>query len=597
MATDAPRTGILVCEILRREVEEALAAENLSDVEVTTFPCECGGPGQLGEISGAIVPAAARRYDTLLVLACDAGAAGDRQPATAGTPAHVVVLEGGFSLFLPSATIRHFQARGAHLVTPGWLVNWRAQLAAWGFDRQSGREFFAESCGKLLLLDTGITGSAVERMGEMAAYLDRPFEVVPVGLDMLRLSLVRHVRPHPPKSHGGRLLPAEELLSADNAMVFDMMSRLASLDSEECVVRNIFDLFAMFCAPGLQCYLPFRDGRPEAPIAHPQRIAVPADAIKRLSALDEAYAWPESGAGFMVRIHREQQLLGALLVDDIPLPERREDYLNMTFVILPVLALAIANARNAELKRERSLQLKAANEELDSFAYAVSHDLRAPLRAMNGFSQALIEDYGEALAGEARQYLEQIILASRSMGSLIDGLLTLSRSTRGDLNCVPVDLSAMVSRIRTDLERAEPERRVEWEVAAGMRAGGDSRMLEVVLRNLLGNAWKYTAGTPAPHIRVYAEERDGSRCFCVADNGAGFDMRHAARLFKPFQRLHRQDEFPGIGIGLATVQRIIHRHGGEICAEAEPGKGALFRFSLAASGVPSRTSSLPGGAP
>lgn len=588
MTTETPRTGILVCEVLRREVEAALAAENLPGVEVTTFPCECGAPRPQREISDSIVPAIAGRFDTLLVLACDVGAAGNRQSVAAGTPGNVVVLEGGFSLFLPGATIRHFQTRGAHLVTPGWLDNWQARLAAWGFDRQSAREFFSESCDKLLLLDTGVTVSAVGRMGEMAAYLDRPFEIVPVGLDMLRLLLVRHVRPHPPENHRKRL-SAEELLSADNAMVFDMMSRLASLDTEECVVRNIFDLFTMFCAPGLQCYLPFHDGHPGAPIACPRGTTCPADVIERLSALGEAYAWSESGAGFMVRIHREQQLLGAILVDDIPLPERREDYLNMTFVILPVLALAIANARNAELKRERSLQLKAANAELDAFAYAVSHDLRAPLRAMNGFSQALIEDCGETLTGEAREYLEQIILASRSMGSLIDGLLSLSRSTRGDLNFEPVDLSAMASRIRNDLERAEPERRMAWEVAMEMRAYGDARMLEVVLRNLIGNAWKYTAGTPAPRIRIYSEERNGSRCFCVADNGAGFDMRHAARLFKPFQRLHRQDEFPGIGIGLATVQRIIHRHGGEICAEAEPGKGAVFRFSLVASGVPSRS--------
>jgi PAS domain S-box-containing protein len=240
---------------------------------------------------------------------------------------------------------------------------------------------------------------------------------------------------------------------------------------------------------------------------------------------------------------------------------------------------------NVDLERrveERTGELQAANQELESFAYAVSHDLRAPLRAMSGFSQALVEDYGQLLDGEARVYLDQIMLASRRMGELIDGLLQLSRSTRGELRRDPVDLSALAERILVELARVEPARRVEWYVEPGLVARGDARMIEVVLRNLIGNAWKYTVGTDAPMIRVYAEpESEGNnRLFHVTDNGAGFDMAHVGKLFQPFQRLHRQEEFPGLGIGLATVQRIIHRHGGTIEAVAAPGQGATFSFSL-----------------
>ncbi len=238
---------------------------------------------------------------------------------------------------------------------------------------------------------------------------------------------------------------------------------------------------------------------------------------------------------------------------------------------------------NAELEdrvRQRTAELEAANQELDSFAYAVSHDLRAPLRAMSGFSQALQEDYGEQLDGEARVYLDQIIIASRHMSGLIDGLLTLSRSTRGELRRDPVDLTALAKRLLMDQAAAEPERQVVWQVEPGLCIQGDPLMLEVVMRNLVENAWKYTAKTPNATIRVYTENQEGKRYFCVADNGAGFDMNHANRLFKAFQRLHRQDEFPGIGIGLATVQRIIHRHGGAIRAEGAPGCGATFRFTL-----------------
>lgn len=238
---------------------------------------------------------------------------------------------------------------------------------------------------------------------------------------------------------------------------------------------------------------------------------------------------------------------------------------------------------NATLERRveaRTAELLAANRELDAFAYAVSHDLKAPLRAMIGFSQALTEDYGAQLESGAQEFLQQIVIACRTMGALIDGLLALSRSTRGELKQEDTDLSALAARIRQELELAEPDRRVAWEIEPGIMARGDRAMLEVVLRNLLGNAWKYSSATSTPRIRLYAEAREGRHYFCVADNGAGFDMRHSDKLYQPFQRLHRQDEFPGIGIGLATVKRIVQRHGGVIEAEGVPGAGASFRIAL-----------------
>lgn len=238
---------------------------------------------------------------------------------------------------------------------------------------------------------------------------------------------------------------------------------------------------------------------------------------------------------------------------------------------------------NTSLERivhERTAELTAANQELDAFAYAVSHDLRAPLRAMSGFAQALTEDYGAALTAEAHSYLEQINIASRKMGELIEGILVLSRITRGELRRDVVDISALATRRLEESMRAEPGRQVAVDIAPRLVARGDARMIEAALDNLLGNAWKYTGHAAAPAIRVYGEDRAGKHWTCIADNGAGFDMAHADRLFKPFQRLHRQDEFPGIGIGLATVQRIVHRHGGEIAATGVPGQGATFCFTL-----------------
>jgi len=238
---------------------------------------------------------------------------------------------------------------------------------------------------------------------------------------------------------------------------------------------------------------------------------------------------------------------------------------------------------NADLERrvaERTAELTAANQELDAFAYAVSHDLRAPLRAMRGFSRALREDCRDRLEGDGANYLERIDLASRRMGELIDGLLTLSRAARGEIQREPLDLTSMATQLLAELERDDPGRPRTTEVQGGLLARGDPRMIEAALRNLLGNAWKFTARTAEPRIKVYAEQRGGQRWYCIADNGAGFDPALAGQLFQAFRRLHGQEEFPGIGVGLATVHRIVRHHGGEVQARGEPGRGAVFCFSL-----------------
>jgi light-regulated signal transduction histidine kinase (bacteriophytochrome) len=199
---------------------------------------------------------------------------------------------------------------------------------------------------------------------------------------------------------------------------------------------------------------------------------------------------------------------------------------------------------------------------------------------MDGFSLALLEDYGERLDDEGRDYLQRIRAASQRMGRLIDDLLGLARVTRAELNLRPVNLSAMAREIADSLARQQPERKVQWEIEDGIQVQADRALLQVALQNLLENAWKFTGNQERATIRVGAEQRDGQRVIDVADNGAGFDMAYSSRLFGAFQRLHHEGEFPGTGIGLATVQRILRRHGGEIWVDAERGRGATFHFTL-----------------
>jgi PAS domain S-box-containing protein len=236
---------------------------------------------------------------------------------------------------------------------------------------------------------------------------------------------------------------------------------------------------------------------------------------------------------------------------------------------------------NQELKL-RLAQLETSNKELESFAYSVSHDLRAPLRSIDGFSRALLEDYADKLDEEGMENLRIICAASTRMGQLIDDLLALSRVTRSELRQEGVDLSALVESIVRHMKAAHPEREVDVVIQPSLWAKADPNLLRIVLENLIANAWKFTSKKPRAEIEFGQKERNGEPAFFLRDNGAGFEMAYVHKIFGAFQRLHSTTEFPGTGVGLATVQRIIHRHGGQVWAEGEPGKGACFYFSLPA---------------
>jgi two-component system NtrC family sensor kinase len=239
-----------------------------------------------------------------------------------------------------------------------------------------------------------------------------------------------------------------------------------------------------------------------------------------------------------------------------------------------------AARRMAETRAELAGELERKNEELEAFSYSVSHDLRAPLRGVDGFSQMLLEDYGGTLDERGRGYLQRVRDGAQRMGELIDDLLELSRVSSRDLRRQPADLSGMAGAVVDALRQHEPERRVEVVIGAGVTAEADHGLIRVLLENLLGNAWKFTARSDAPRIEFGAELQDGGWVYFVRDNGAGFDMAYAKKLFRPFQRLHGEKEFPGTGIGLATVRRVVDRHGGRVWAEGAVDRGATVYFTI-----------------
>ncbi len=244
---------------------------------------------------------------------------------------------------------------------------------------------------------------------------------------------------------------------------------------------------------------------------------------------------------------------------------------------------AALRQRLAQLERECTEQVRQfdiASREMESFSYSVSHDLRAPLRVVDGFATIILEDYGARLDTLGREHVQRIVAAAARMNAMIDALLSLSRRTTRELAIEPVDLSHAAQELAEELRANDSRRQVEFRIAPDLRTSGDPVLLRLVLQNLLGNAFKFSAQVPRAVIEFGYHLVDGNDVFFVRDNGAGFDMRFAEHLFGLFQRFHSQSEFPGTGVGLATVQRIVGKHGGRVWAESEPGRGACFYFTL-----------------
>jgi signal transduction histidine kinase len=263
------------------------------------------------------------------------------------------------------------------------------------------------------------------------------------------------------------------------------------------------------------------------------------------------------------------------ILDDFDVERKRTERINLE------LQKEIAERSRAEdaLRRANSAA-EAANRELEAFSYSVSHDLRSPLRAIDGFSMAVLEDYAARLDDRGRGYLNRLRSGTQRMAMLIDDMLKLSRVARTEITHEKVNLTELASGICDSLSRSEPGREVDFVISPGLGAHGDPNLLGIAIENLFNNAFKFTGERPRARIEFGDMEEDGARVFFIRDNGAGFDMKYVHKLFGAFQRLHDAREFPGSGIGLATVQRVVHRHGGRIWARGEVGKGASFYFTL-----------------
>jgi signal transduction histidine kinase len=596
----ADKLCVLVCENLLGEVAAAAELEGFADLRVAAYPADCSrlrsGWSALEGIIRAHEPECSHFY--VLGGCCIASAVG----AAADLPhcqIHSMAL--CFEMLCGQSLIAHYLADGGHLLTPGWLARWQDHIDEWGFDRETAREFFGESCTRLVLLDTGAqpvgAQHAAPLLAAFADFVDRPALVVPIGLDFLRIFLRQLVLGWQVDKSREQLKTATaeaDRRISDYAMVLDLMAGLTRATTEAKVIDGILELFDMICAPTSLAYLPFVAGNPGVVRSRPPASRIDDGLRQALANLAEAYAWTASGNGFLLRITYLDEVVGVLLVDGFTFPAYRNHYLNLALNVVAMCGLAIANARKyqairraEESLRRQAHELQMRNEELDTFAHTVAHDLENPLALMVGYAEFLEDSHAAMPAEELAAMLHTIARRGRKMSNIIHELLLLASVRKADMEMGPLDMELIVLEAHGRLADMIQEYGATVDLPASWPvARGHAPWVEEVWVNYLSNAIRY-GGRP-PHVVLGAEPgADGMLRFWVRDNGVGLTPEEQARLFAPFTQLD-QIRARGHGLGLSIVRRIVEKLGGQVGVQSEgvPGRGSVFYFTLPGTGAP-----------
>jgi signal transduction histidine kinase len=570
----------LVCSYFLPEVRAVVKEDIFNNMDVIAYKADCDQP--IKELLNVDDRPLKIKPNTILM-----GSSCLKQLNSIAVNSCINVKDFCFELLLAPEVIQLYLDQGAHLFTPAMLDDWNKVNKNWKFTDDSDRNhFFSESTSKLVLIDAGLNSSAAVKMEKIANQLELPWEVKTISLDRLRWQLLQQIS-------AWRLsqLSEKDKRLADYAMINELMSHLVTFLDEKKVIEQSLEMFHMFCATDKVYYLSI-DEQENYLLYNSQAVNNQQEIIKQLKNQIEDYQLLSDG--FQLLIKWEQKTLGIIAIKEVAFPQYTNHYLNLARNISPVIALAVNNARIYQkqlaaeqkihnLNSELNTQLDSVNnlnKELESFTYSVSHDLRGPLRSLDGFSHILLRDYTKILDERGQGFLNRIRVNAQRMGQLIDDLLRLSRLTRAELIIKPIDLSEIAIELSEDLQLAEPQRQVKFIIAKDLKTKGDFSLIKAVMENLMGNSWKYTSKCDLAEIQIGQQIEQDQTVFYIKDNGAGFDMTHVDKLFAPFQRLHSDKDYPGTGIGLATVQRIIQRHSGIIWAESKPNKGADFYFSL-----------------
>ena len=576
---------LLVCEYFLKEAEIILLGDGFENVTVSSYPDLCIRPQAdcEGMVKRLFAEHGGENRTVILVGACYL--LSKQIVLLKEDSDHRICHENlCFYMLAGQGLVDSYLRAGLHLVTAGWLAQWRHHINEWQFDQETARAFFAEGARRLALLDTGVDPEAPGRLQECASFLNLPSEIIPVGLDHFRLVLAQLVqtwRTEEAQRQAKLTMDRTNAKLADYVLAMDLLVKLSKIMTEDDAIRAILDLFAMLFGANYVAYVSAGGDRAGTSYSNAPgpRDEGRTEAWIRLLKAEDAYA--TTPTGFCVRVRYQDETLGILITDSIALPQYGQDYLNLALNIVNLFGLAITNARSITRRQKAEDELARSNADLEQFAFIASHDLQAPLRRIIGCGEVLRESTTSQLDDESRQYLDFMMQSTERMQQLIKGLLTYARVKTSGNPFRMVRLSTVVQQVLDDLAQRLKDTNGTVDVKDLPSVMGDGLQLYQLFQNLIGNALKFIPPGCAPHVVVSSQRREkGMTEISIQDNGIGFDERDLEKIFQPFKRLHSEDEYPGSGIGLAVCQKIVQRHGGTITAHSRPGEGATFVFSL-----------------
>ncbi len=584
---------VLTCHNFEREVAACVVAQGSEEVIVKSFDDACLRPAadRTALVQAVHECTQVNMKVALLGGRCLAGL----QDLPDGDRVAICTADSCPELVLNRHVVQAYTAAGAYVTTPGWLADWARLTERDGLDREGLRKLVGESTRRIILLDTGVYDDSADRLAAFAEFAGLPSEILPVGLDSVRLhleNLLLHLRLSSERDQSIVESAQASRQSADYAMLFDLISALGGITTEAEAIEKIFEVFTLFCAPSRLVYVPLVDGSPGDARARPVYQGV-SEAIKsRLAGLRASHAWTESGKGFTLRIGRRSQAVAVLEVDGFSYPELGRDYLNLALNIAPVLALAIANARQFQKLNAANTNLARSNAELEQFAAVVSNDLGAPLRNVTRHLKLFAERHADQLSGEAAILIAQAGEGASHMQKLIDDLLAYCRVDMVDQAFELTDCEVVVQRAIRNLASLIEDTGATVTFDPLPAVSGDGGQLALLFQNLIGNALVFHGDRP-PEVHIRAELQVGEPAladgqaeigwlFAIQDNGIGIDPEHAEQIFGLFRRAPGQEARSGTGMGLAICKKIVERHGGRIWFESAPGQGATFYFTMPA---------------
>jgi signal transduction histidine kinase len=578
--------GFVCCDLLHDELTRCLARLGLPDAPQRVFDTACHLPRSKSPYPDVLVTELLGEADRVVALCAACCADSDRHN---GRVIRVDMATPG-ELFLGRDALEALSRAGTWIVLPGWVTRWRSIVVEdWGFDPESARDFFAETNDRMLLLDTGRPEPLDQQLAELSSYSGLPMKRRFVGVDHLEALLARVIERARWQTERARLeaqARKSRAVAAEHAAVADFVTSLGKLPTEHDVIERLVDTCNLLFAPE-DVRFAVAEGPDEGP----------RDELTSTGRPDACLAWrDDSGRALTVRIRYHDQHFGRLLIEGIAFPEHTDRYVTMARVLGEASAMAMNVARLVRRERQLVRDLEEKVEDLDAFAYVVSHDLKEPLRAIRGYATILDEDHASELSEGAAQDLRAICHASDRMKGLIDDLLKLSRISHKEMPVEQVDLNLLLDEVLDTLDARIQERGIQVSVQDLPPVFGCATWLREAFHNLITNAAKYN-DEDVPCVTVgqalieAPDPADGPPMVVVfvRDNGLGIDERYHERIFEVFQRLESRKQGSGSGAGLAIVKKIIERSGGRIWLESRPGEGTTFYFTLHLAEVVSET--------